>query len=160
MLSVMGNFVPHLSHHTEPLSAMLKQDTVFHWDQMANDSFQKIKDLIAKTASQLLRYYDRMKPVVVQANASQRRLGACLLQEGQLIAFASKSLTDTETRYANIERELLAIVFTSQRFNTYILRRPFTVESDHKPLEMNIRRALPVHLPESRGCCFSYSNTM
>ena len=135
MVTYMENFVPHLCHHTEPLSAMLKQDAAFHWDQMANDSFQKIKDLIAKTASQPLRYCDRTKPVVVQANASQRGLGTCL-QEGQLIAFASKNLTDTETRYANIEWKLLAIVFACQRFNTYVLRRPFTVESDHKPLEM------------------------
>ena len=44
MVTYMGNFIPHLSHHTEPLRAMLKQDVVFHWDQMANDSFQKIKD--------------------------------------------------------------------------------------------------------------------
>ena len=92
MVTYMGNFVPHLSHHMEPLIAMLKQDAVFHWDQMANDSFQKIKDLIAKMASQPLRYYDRTKPLVVQADASQRGLGAFLLQEGQLIAFASKSL--------------------------------------------------------------------
>ena len=62
---------------------MLKQNTVFHWDQMANDSFQKIKDLIAKAASQLLRYYDRMKPVVVQADASQRGLGTYLLCAGR-----------------------------------------------------------------------------
>ena len=83
-----------------------------------------------------------MKPVVVQADAFQRALGTCLLQEGQLIAFASKSLTDTEIRYANIERELLAIVFAYQRFNMYILRRPFTVESDHKPLEMIHQKSL------------------
>ena len=61
----------HISHHIKPLRAMLKQDSVFHWDQIANSSFQKIKDLIAKTASQPLRYYDRTKPVVVQADASQ-----------------------------------------------------------------------------------------
>ena len=103
---------------------------------MANDSFQKIKNFIAKTASQPLRYYDRTKPMVVQANASPRGLSACLLQEGQSVAFASKSLTDTKTRYTYIERELLAIVFTCQSFNTYVLERPFTVESDHKPLEM------------------------
>ena len=69
-------------------------------------------------------------------------LCACLLQEGELIAYASKSLTDTETRYANIERELLAIVFACQQFNTYILGRPFTVESDHKPLEMIHQKSL------------------
>ena len=101
----MGYFVPHLSHHTEPLRAMLKQEAVFAWDEKANASFQKIKDLIAKTATKPLRYYDRTKPVTVQADASQRGLGTCLLQEGQPIAFASKSLTGTEIRYANIERE-------------------------------------------------------
>ena len=142
MVTYMGNFVPHLSHHTEPLRAMLKQDAIFNWDPMANDSFQRIKNLIAKTANQPLKYYDRTKPVTVQADASQRGLGACLIQDGQPIAFASKSLTDTETRYANIERELLAIVFACQRFNTYVLGRPFTVESDHKPLEMIHQKSL------------------
>ena len=67
MVTCMGNFVPHLSHHNELLWAMLKQDAVFHWDEATNASFQKIKDLIAKTASQPLRYYDRTKPVTVQA---------------------------------------------------------------------------------------------
>ena len=71
IVTYIGNFVSHLSHHTEPLQAMLKQDLVFHWDQMGNSSFQKIKDLISKTAAQPLRYYDRTKPVVIQANASQ-----------------------------------------------------------------------------------------
>ena len=142
MVTYMGNFVPHLSHHTEPLRAMLKQDAMFHWDEATNASFQKIKDLIAKSASQPLRYYDRTRPVIVQADASQRGIGACLVQEGKPIAFASKSLTDTETRYANIERELLAIVFACQRFNTYVLGRQFTVESDHKPLEMIHQKSL------------------
>ena len=126
MVTYMGNFVPHLSHHTEHLWAMLKQEVVFAWDEVANASFQKIKDLIAKSATKPLWYYDRRKPLTVQADASQRGLGACLLQEGEPIAYASKSLTDTETRYTNIERELLAIVFTCQLFNTYVLGRPFT----------------------------------
>ena len=50
--------------------------------------------------------------------------------------------SQTQTRYANIERELLAIVFACQRFNTYVLGRPFTVESDHKPLEMIHQKSL------------------
>ena len=56
--------------------------------------------------------------------------------EDQPIAFASKSLTDAETRYANIERELLAIIFACQHFSTYLLGRSFVAESDQKPLEM------------------------
>ena len=154
MVTYMGNFVPHLSHHTEPLRAMLKQEAVFAWDEMANASFQKIKDLIAKSATKPLHYYDQRKPVTVQVDASQRGLGTCLLQDGQPIAYASKSLTDTETRYTNIERELLAIVFACQRFNTYVLGRPFTVESDHKPLEMIHQKSLASAPPppDCRGC--------
>ena len=148
MVTYMENFVPHLSHHTEPLRAMLKQEAVFAWDEMANASFQKIKDLIAKSATKPLQYYDRRKPVTVQADASQRGLGACLLQDGQPIAYTSKSRTDTETRYANIERELLAIVFACQWFNTYVLGRPFTVESDHKPLEMIHQKSLASAPPQ------------
>ena len=49
---------------------------------------------------------------------------------------------DVETQYANIERELLAIVFACQRFSTYLLGRSFVAESDHKPLEMIAMKSL------------------
>ena len=62
---------------------------------------------------------------------SGKDLGAVLLQDKKPIAYASKSLTDAEKRYANIERELLA-----ERFHSYVYRKEFTVESDHEPLEM------------------------
>ena len=78
-------------------------------------------------------------------------LSGCLIQQhngkNQPIAFASKILTDAETWCANIERELLTIVFTCQNFSTYLLGSRFTAESDHKPLEMiamkNLTSALP-----------------
>ena len=140
MVNYMGTFIPNLSHHTEPLRAMLKKDNVFHWEEQQTRSFQQVKTLIAKANTTLLRYYDRNLLVTVQADTSLRGLGACLIQQhkgkDQPIAFASKSLTDAETRYANIERELLAIVFACQCFSTYLLRRSFIAESDHKPLEM------------------------
>ena len=140
MVNYMGTFIPNLSHHTEPLRAMLKKDNVFHWEDQQTRSFQQVKTLIAKANTTPLRYYDRDLPVTVQVDASLRGLGACLIQKhkgkDQPIAFASKSLTDAETRYANIERELLAIVFACQRFSTYLLGRSFVAESDHKPLEM------------------------
>ena len=140
MVNYMGTFIPNLSHHMEPLRAMLKKDNMFHWEEQQTQSFQKIKSLIAKANETLLRYYDRTLPVTVQVDTSLRGLGACLIQQhnrkDQLIAFTSKSLTDTETQYANIERELLAIIFACQCFSTYLLGRSFTVESDYKPLEM------------------------
>ena len=153
MVNYMGTFIPNLSHHTEPLRAMLKKDNVFHWDDQQTQSFQQVKTLIAKANTTPLRYYNRNLPVTVQADASLRGLGACLIQQhkgkDQPIAFASKGLTDAETWYANIERELLAIVFACQRFSTYLLGRSFVAESDHKPLEMIAMKNLantPPHL--------------
>ena len=111
MVTYMGNFVPHLSHHTEPLRQLLRKDVTFYWDDQLTRSFQEIKTLLKRATSKLLGYYNRRKKVIVQADASLRGLGACLIQDRRLIAFASKSLTGAESRYANIERELLAVIF-------------------------------------------------
>ena len=133
MVTYMGNFIPH---HTELLRQLLNKDVMFYWDDQLTQSFQEIKHLLKRATSKPLGYYDRRKEVIVQADASLRGLGACLIQDGKPIAFASKSLTGAESRYANIERKLLAIVFAYIRFNTYLLGCRFTVQSDHKPLEM------------------------
>ena len=58
------------------------------------------------------------------------------MQDSRPIAFASKSLTSTESRYANIVRKLIAVVYAYERFHTYLYDKPFVVQSDHKPLEM------------------------
>ena len=74
MVNYMGTFIPNLSHHTEPLKAMLKKDNIFHWEEQQTWSFQKIKALIAKANEIPLRYYDRTKPVKVQARFISQRL--------------------------------------------------------------------------------------
>ena len=81
MVNYMGTFIPNLSHHTEPLRAMLKKDNVFHWDDQQTRSFQQVKTLITKANTTPLRYYDRNLLVTVQADASLRGLGACLIQQ-------------------------------------------------------------------------------
>ena len=136
MVTYMGNFIPHLSHHTEPLRQLLKKDVTFYLDDQLTQSFQEIKTLLKRATSKPLGYYDWRKEVIVQADTSLRGLGACLIQDGKPIAFASKSLTGAESHYANIERELLTIVFACIWFNTYLQGHRFTVQSDHKPLEM------------------------
>ena len=136
MVTYMGNFIPHLSHHTEPLRQLLKKDVTFYWDDQLTLSFQEIKHLLKRATSKPLGYYDQRKEAIVQADASLRGLGTCLIQDGKPIAFASKSLTGAESRYANTERELLAIIFACTWFNTYLQGHRFTGQSDHKPLEM------------------------
>ena len=135
-VNYLQTFVPHLSLNTEPLHALLKKENCFAWDENTNTCFQKIKSQLQKALLRPLRYYDRTKPVTLQCDASLKGLGACIIQDGQPIAFASKSLTDTETHYANIERELLAIIYGCEKFHTYLYGRTFIVETDHKPFEM------------------------
>jgi len=63
-------------------------------------------------------------------------MGAALLQEGQPVAFASRTLTQTERGYCQIEKECLAIVFACERFYQCIFgRESINVQSDHKPLQ-------------------------
>ena len=57
------------------------------------------------------------------------------MQDERPIAFASKSLTETEQRYANIEQEMLAVIFGCKRFHTCVYASEFIIKSDHKPLE-------------------------
>ena len=75
------------------------------------------------------------KPLVLQCDASEKGLDASLLQDGKPIAYASRALTCTEINYAQIEKELLVIVFGVERFHQYTYGRKVVVDSDHKPLE-------------------------
>lgn len=90
----------------------------------------------------ILKYFDTDKNTVVQCDASESGLGACIMQDGHPIAYASRSLTQTECNYAQIEKELLAIVFAMERFENYVYGRHVTVESDHKPLEIICKKSL------------------
>ena len=72
----------------------------------------------------------------MQVDASLHSLGSALVQAGKVIAFSPRALTDTEKHYANIEHEMLAVVVACEKFHFYIFGKKFTVESDHKPLEM------------------------
>ncbi|XP_068726228.1 uncharacterized protein [Montipora capricornis] len=73
-------------------------------------------------------------PVKLQVDASKSGLGSCVLQDGLPIAYASRSLTQAEEYYAQIDKELLAVVLGCERFNHYFYGRPVDVESDYKPL--------------------------
>ena len=79
--------------------------------------------------------FDTAKETTLQVDASLKGIGAFLLLDNKPVAFASKALTDTESRYPNIERELLEVVYGCERFHTYIYGRSVTVQTDHKPLE-------------------------
>ena len=94
------------------------------------------------TEEPVLKYYDVIKPVTLSVDSSSTGLGAVLLQDNQPVAYASRALTPTQTRYAQIEKELLAIVFGCEKFHDYIYGRQVNVETDHKPLETIFHKPL------------------
>lgn len=87
---------------------------------------------VAKAPS--LSPFDGSKPLIVQGDASQTGLGAVLLQEGRPVAAASRHLTQTEQNYAQIEKEMLALLYAAQEFDKFIYGMPrVTFQTDHKP---------------------------
>ena len=102
MANYMGKFLPRLAEVAAPLRRLTAKDAVWTWQSQQHEAFDQIKKLIS--GSTTLRFYDMSTPVVIQCDASEYRLGATLLQEGQPVAFASRTLSETERRYAQIEK--------------------------------------------------------
>ena len=85
---------------------------------------------------------DNAQPITIQVDASQRGLGAVLLQANSPVEFASKLPSETESLYFSIKREMLAVLFGLEKFHYYAYGRPVVVESDHKPLEAIFKKHL------------------
>ena len=91
----------------------------------------------------MLKFYDVTQAVTVESNASLSGFGATLRQGGQPVAFALRALTPAESRYAQIEKELLSVVFACKRFDTYLCGRDIVhVKTDHQPLEAICKKDL------------------
>ncbi|KAK3085724.1 hypothetical protein FSP39_007823 [Pinctada imbricata] len=141
MTNFVQRFAPQLSEITSPLRSLLKSDVHFRWDeQVHGKAFQEVKKVLSQAP--VLKYFVPSKELVLQCDSSESGLGACLMQDGHPIMYASRALTPTECNYAQIEKELLAVVFGMERFENYTLGRHVLVESDHKPLEIIHRKHL------------------
>ena len=138
MVQYLAKFIPHLSELASPLRMLLKKESSWCWYEQHQKSYDKIKKACGEQP--LLRYYDVSKNVTLSLDASMSALGAVCLQEGQPVAYASRALTDCQTKYAQIEKELLAIVFGCDKFHDYIYGRTVVVETDHKPPEHIFRK--------------------
>ena len=139
-VNYLSKFLPKLSV-VQPLREMTAKEAKFIWSQQHETAFKEVRELVVKQP--VLKYYDVQESVVVQCDASEHGLGAALLQNGQPVAFASRSLSQTERQYAQIEKECLAIVFSCERFSQYLAgREKITVETDQKPLQSIFRKSI------------------
>ena len=139
-VNYLAKFLPKLSEVMEPIRRLTWKDTPWNWSWEQDQAFSNVQRLVTEVP--VLRYYNPSLDLTIQCDASQSGLGAAILQNGKPIEYASRSLDDTETRYAQIEQEMLAIVFTLERFNQYTFGRHVHIESDHKPLEMILQKSL------------------
>ena len=116
----MAPFIPNLSALSEPLRNLLKKDTNFYWSPSHNTVFEKFKQSICRQVS--LTYFD-LRRKILQVDISLKELGSALVQEGKVVAFASRLLTDTEKRSANIEGEMLLLLLHVRNFTPTGLAR-------------------------------------
>ena len=117
----LSKFLPHLSDMTKPLRELAQKDVEWTWDQPQKQALDNLKQAV--TSTPVLRYYNLDEEVTIQSDASQSGIGAALMQNAQLVAYASRALTSAEMRYAQIKKELLAIVFACECFEAYIYGR-------------------------------------
>ena len=139
-VNYLARFMPHLSHVMEPIRQLTRHDVSWNWSSVQDQAFDKVKTLI--TSAPVLNYYDPQAELVIQCDASEKGLGAALLQHGKPVAYASRALTDAETRYAQIEKEMLAVCYSLEKFHQYTFGRHTRIDSDHKPLESIIKKPL------------------
>ena len=123
-----------------PLRDLLKNDTAWVWDAQHENCLSNIKKLVS--SSPVLKLFDPSEPVTLSVDASQKGLGAVIFQAGRPLEYASCTLSETQQRYAQIEKEMLALQYGMKHFHQYLYGQTFIAESDHKPLLGILRRTI------------------
>ncbi|GBM24969.1 Retrovirus-related Pol polyprotein from transposon 17.6 [Araneus ventricosus] len=137
MANYLARFVPNYSDILFPLTSMLSNKVTFVWEAPQEAAFQKMKKILS--SDPVLMIFDPGKETTITTDASSYGLGATICQkqaDGRrlVIAYASRTLTPTESRYAQIEKEALAVVWGCEKFRDYLTGMHFKIETDHKPL--------------------------
>ena len=125
-----------------PCASLQKKDVRFEWTQKHQAAFKNLKTTFA--TAPCMSYFDKKKETFVVVDASQVGVSAILSQKPkngdtnnqQIIAYASRALTDTEKHYSQTEKKALAIVWAVENFCLFLFGSEFTLLTDHKRLEI------------------------
>jgi hypothetical protein len=138
-------FISDFSKIVKPITSLLKNDTKFVWSSKSNEAFEQLKVLL--TTAPVLAQPDIEKPFDVYCDASGSGLGCVLMQEGRVIAYASRQLRRHEEHYPTHDLELAAVVHALKIWHHYLLGNICHLYTDHKSLkyiftqsELNMRQ--------------------
>lgn len=137
MVNYYGRFIPNLSAILRPLNLLLRKNTPFAWSKDCEAAFCQAKESF--TRDRVLVHFDPRLPLVLATDASQYGVGAVLSHRypdgsEKVIQFASKTLSMTEQKYSQIDKEAYAIVYGVKKFFHYLYGNKFTLITDHRPL--------------------------
>ena len=137
LMTYNAKFIPNLSAVLRPLYDLTRKGAKWVWTLECQHSFDQAKASLSSAGA--LAHYDVDRPLKMYCDASSKGVGACIVHQfpggaERPVAYASRSLSEAEQKYAQIEREGLAIVFGVKRFHQYICGRRFTLVTDHRPL--------------------------
>ena len=139
-----GRFISRLSTLREPLTRLLKHDKHFRWTNDQQTAFNNLKNILS--GDTMVTPFNPNNKITLICDALLVGIGAILEQNGQPVTCVSKTLTTAEKGYPQIEREVLAIVWSIERLHKYLFGRKFTVVTNKKPLFFlcNPGKAIPV----------------
>ena len=150
MCNYMGPYLPCLSAVTGTLRQLNKKAVKFMWNQTYDRAFRQAKQYVPNAMT--LKYFDPLKSIVLECDASGMDNGGTLLQDRYPITFVTQALTDTQKRNSNIEQELLVVVVAVERLHHYI-----SVHTDHFPLVTLFQKCLNDTSPQLQCLLLSLS---
>jgi hypothetical protein len=138
-------FILDFSKIVKPIMGLLKNDTKFDWSSKCNEAFEQLKVLL--TTALVLAQPDIEKPFDVYCDTLGSGVGCVLMQEGQVITYASQQLRRHEEHYPTHDLELAAAVHALKIWHHYLLGNTCHLYTDHKSLkyiftqsELNMRQ--------------------
>lgn len=150
MATFLARYCPNFSEVTAPLRQLLAKNNEFRWQHRHTEALEKLKELL--TTAPVLGYFCPSDEIILQCDASSYALAAVCMQNGKVIEYASRSMSDTEQQWAQIEKEQMSIVFGFERFHTYLYGKFVRVQTDYKPLLAINKKALGQRQKDSSEC--------
>ena len=158
-VNYLGQFIKNMAELTANLRLLFRKDVFFSGQRDMKPTSKKLKGSISTDAC--LMYFNSSKPVILQADASKLGLGDVSYMKTTMeswgpVAYVSKSLTPAETRYANVEREMLAVVWGCIKFHHYLHGRKFLLSVRPQTLgRYTYENTSLMHLPGYRDYCWN-----